>query len=80
MHPDILREMTSQRRVEMQTRAQQARVGRMVRRARRAIRRSHGAADGFVVPAIPDFVDGSFRTEETVDSELGQAPAVHRAA
>jgi hypothetical protein len=85
MHPDILREMTSRRGYEMQERAHRARIARMVSRARRAGRRGHGAGepDGFVVPTIPDYVDGSFRSEpaeETVVSEPGQAPAAHHAA
>ena len=38
--------------------------------------------DDFVVPAVPDYVDGSFRTDRTVGqvtSETGQAPAGHAA-
>ncbi len=38
--------------------------------------------DDFVVPAVPDYVDGSFRTDRAVGqvaSEAGQAPASHAA-
>jgi hypothetical protein len=38
--------------------------------------------DDFVVPAVPDYVDGSFRTDRAVGqvaSEAGQAPARHAA-
>jgi hypothetical protein len=86
MHPDILRDMTSQRGVEMRARAHRAKIARMVSRANRASRRGHGRADefdGFAMPAIPDYVDGSFRTEpaeERVASEPGQAPAARHAA
>jgi hypothetical protein len=34
--------------------------------------------DDFVIPAIPDYVDGSFRTDRAVGqvtSQTGQAPA-----
>jgi hypothetical protein len=86
MHPEMLRELTAQRGVEMRARARQALLARMASRARRAARRGHGAPDetgGFVLPAIPDYVDGSFHTELADDkaaSEAGQAPAAHHAA
>jgi hypothetical protein len=38
--------------------------------------------DDFVVPAVPDYVDGSFRTDQAVGqvaSDAGQAPARHAA-
>ena len=39
-------------------------------------------ADGFVIPAIPDYVDGSFRTpaDGQAASQPGRVPATHRAA
>jgi hypothetical protein len=83
MHPEILRELTAQRGREMRARAHQARLARMASWAGRAGRRGHGLpdeADGFVVPAIPDYVDGSFRTELADDqtaAEAGHAPARH---
>jgi hypothetical protein len=85
MHPEILRELTAQRGRDMQARARQAKLAQMASRARRAGRRGHGVldeADRFVVPAIPDYVDGSFRTEPAGDqaaSEAGRAPARHGA-
>ena len=89
MHPEIARELTAQRGREMQARAQQAMLARAASRARRALRRgtvpsagSHGAEE-FVLPAIPDYVDGSFRTapaDEKVASEAGQVPASRNAA
>ena len=83
MHPEILRELTAQRGREMRARAHQGRLARIAIRAGR--RRPHrpDEADGFVLPTIPDYVDGSFRTEpagEAVASEAGQAPASHPAA
>jgi hypothetical protein len=85
MHPEILRELTAQRGRDMRAQARQAKLARMASRARRAARRGHdlpGEADVFVVPAIPDYVDGSFRTEPADDqaaAETGQAPARHAA-
>ena len=83
MHPEILRELTAQRGREMRARARQARLARMAIRAGRRRRNRPDEADGFVLPAIPDYVDGSFRTEpagEAAASEAGQAPATHHAA
>jgi len=80
MHPEILRELNAQRGREMRDRAHRARLVRMVIRSRR-----HGRDlpdDDFVIPAIPDYVDGSFRTDRAVGqvtSETGQTPAGHAA-
>jgi hypothetical protein len=59
MHPEILRLMSDQRGHELRSRAHQARLARIVKSARRG----RGLADEFVIPPIPDYVDGSFRTE-----------------
>jgi hypothetical protein len=79
MHPEILRELTAQRGREMRARAQQAKLGRTAIWARRRGRNRPAEADGFVVPAIPDYVDGSFRTG-AAEEEAGRAPATHHAA
>jgi len=77
MHPEIVRLINDQRGHELRTRAHQARLVRMIKSARRG----HGVEDEFVLPPIPDYVDGSFHTEGagalTVD---GHAPAAQRAA
>jgi hypothetical protein len=73
MHPEILRQLTSQRGEEMRARARQARLVRMAIRGRR-----HGHElpdDDFVVPAIPDYVDGSFRTEPAGTLPANTGPA-----
>jgi hypothetical protein len=89
MHPEIARELTAQRGREMQARAQQATLARAAGRVRRAMRRGTDPSSGsalaeeFALPAIPDYVDGSFRTEpadEKVASEAGQVPASRHAA
>ena len=80
MHPEILRAMNDQRGQEMRERAHRSRLARMAIRGRR-----HGRDlpdDDFVVPAIPDYVDGSVRADQAVGqvaSDAGQAPARHAA-
>ena len=74
--------MTDQRSREMRARAHQARLARLARVVSRRGRHVGAAvdeADGFVVPAIPDYVDGSFRAE-VATGEASQEPAAHHAA
>jgi hypothetical protein len=91
MHPEIYRELTSQRGREMREQAQRASLARTASRLRRAARRGSaaGAGDGFIMPAIPDYVDGSFRAEvagvagtdgDDVASQPGTMPTARRAA
>jgi hypothetical protein len=77
MHPEFLRELTSQRQREMRARAQQSALARMVRAVRRGSKAS--ASDELVIPAIPDYVDGSFRTTPA-DQVAGEVTAAQRAA
>jgi hypothetical protein len=79
MHPEILRELTSMRGREMRIRAEQARLARSAIRAGRAHRRG-GVAEKFVIPAIPDYVDGSFRTDTVPDSRPERVPSQRHAA
>jgi len=79
MHPEILREMTAQRSRDLREQAHGAALARAVSRGLRALRRTRVAeADEFVVPAIPDYVDGSFRTAG--DETASKVPAARRAA
>ena len=92
MHPEIYRELTSQRGREMREQARRATLARTASRLRRAARRGGAQAeanDGFIVPAIPDYVDGSFRAEvagvagtdgDAVASQPGTMPTARRAA
>ena len=83
MHPEMLRELTDQRGREMRARARQGALARLAIRAARRGRSRPDEADRFALPAIPDYVDGSFRTEpagEALASEAGQAPATHHTA
>ncbi len=82
MHPEIIRELTAQRGREMQARAGQARLARMAIRVGRR-RNRPGEADGFVPPAIPDYVDGAFGTApvgEGGGQRSDQAAATRHAA
>jgi hypothetical protein len=85
MHPEILRELTSQRGREMRARAHEAMLARTVSRAQRARRRGNmpDEANGFDIPAIPDYVDGSFRApsaDGSLADQPGRIPAARRAA
>jgi hypothetical protein len=83
MHPEILRELTAQRGREMRARAHQGRLARIAIRVGRRRPNQPDQADGFALPAIPDYVDGSFQAEpagEALASEAGQVPATHHAA
>jgi hypothetical protein len=84
MHPEILRELTAQRSRELREQAHRASLARTARRTLRDWRRGHHAAqaDEFVVPAIPDYMDGSFRAagDEAASNVQDNVPAAHRAA
>jgi hypothetical protein len=83
MHPEFARELTDQRGREMRARARQAQLARIAIRVGRRRRHQPDETEGFVLPTIPDYVDGSFRTEpagEAAGAEAGQAPAAHHAA
>jgi hypothetical protein len=65
MHPEILRALGSQHSREMQDQAHQVKLARAASRARRASRRGLSWPDNgdeLIAPAIPDYVDGSFRS------------------
>jgi hypothetical protein len=79
MHPEILRQIIEQRSRESQARAQEVRRARQLRHALRAQRRNGSAnADGYAIPAIPDYVDGSFAGQ--AESGAGRVPAARNAA
>ena len=84
MHPEILRELHSQHNRDLRERAHRAQLGRTVRRTLRAMRRGTHVAEAneFAVPAIPDYVDGSFRTtgDQAAGNGQGQVPAARHAA
>jgi len=86
MHPEIARELNAQRGREMRAQARQATAARVASRLRRALRHGTGGLDGaddLVIPAIPDYVDGSFRTspaDQNAASQPGWVPTSRRAA
>ena len=83
MHPEILRQLTAQHRRDLQERAHRAITARTVSRGLRALRHGTRTDDEMVVPAIPDYVDGSFRAtaDEAASSKpQSQVPAARRAA
>ena len=84
MHPEILRELHAQHRHDLQQQAHRALLARTARRTLQALRRNgHQAeADEFVVPAVPDYVDGSFRTagDGAAGNGQSQVPAARHAA
>jgi hypothetical protein len=80
MHPDILRDLVAQHSRDLREQAHRVAVARTARRAMRALRHSarRAGADDFAVPAIPDYVDGSFRTAG--DQAADRVPAARHAA
>ena len=80
MHPEILREIVAQHGRDLREQARRAATARTASRATRALRRAarRAEADEFAVPAIPDYVDGSFRTAG--DEGAGRVPAARHAA
>lgn len=76
MHPDMMREVVRQRSAERREAARNASVARALRKALRAQRTRAQAPDNFVVPAIPDYVDGTFHIAEDQGS-VQRAGAEH---
>ena len=75
MHPEMLRELTDQRGREMRARARQGTLARLAIRAARRGRSRPDEADEFVLPAIPDYVDGSFRPGPASTGPASTGPA-----
>ena len=80
MHPEILRELAAQHGRDLREQAHRASMARTASRAMRALRRGarRAAEDEFALPAIPDYVDGSFRTAG--DQAADRVPAARHAA
>jgi hypothetical protein len=82
MHPEMLNQIIKDRGRDMRARATQERLARSLFKSRRARRHAGNEQDSFVMPAIPDYVDGSFRelsTAGTADS-ASTGHAARRAA
>jgi hypothetical protein len=78
MHPEILRQLGAQRGRDLRERAQRAQLARTTSRTLRARRHGTEETGGFVAPAIPDYVDGSFRAAE--EQAVSHVPAARHAA
>jgi hypothetical protein len=79
MHPEIMRDLVAQHGRELHEQAQRAARARTLVRARRAAR--HAASGAGVVsslPAVPDYVDGTFQTAG--DEAARHVPAARHAA
>jgi len=64
MYPEIMREVARQRQQEWVQAARKASLAKAARKAIRAQRTRTEAPDTFVVPPIPDYVDGTFHGAE----------------
>ena len=78
MHPEILRALVAEHGRELREQAHRATLARTASRAMRAVRRGARQAGEFAGPAIPDYVDGSFRTAG--DEAADRVPAARHAA
>ncbi len=72
MHPDLMREIMNQRVAEQHERARKVTRARALRKAAR--QRDRAEAPGIVFPPIPDYVDGTFRSDERAAGHAGAAP------
>ncbi|MBV9382488.1 MAG: hypothetical protein JOY82_15940 [Streptosporangiaceae bacterium] len=79
MHPDLIRELIDQRGNELRSQARQALLVSALRKARRSRRRG-GSAEQFAAPRIPDYVDGTFRTDGQPAQEHSTAGSASRHA
>lgn len=76
MNPEILRQIAAQQVRDQRAQASRDRVARTLLKALRGRTARVAESDGFVVPAIPDYVDGTFSGTE---AEVG-IPAARTAA
>ena len=74
MHPDLMREVVRQRAAERQEEARKSSLARALRKSLRQRGRAE-APDTLVMPAVPDYVDGTFRTAENAENAGKQVPA-----
>jgi hypothetical protein len=72
MHPDLMREVVRQRTIERQ---EEARKISLARALRKSLRQRTETPDTVVMPAIPDYVDGTFRTPENAGTGENQVTA-----
>jgi hypothetical protein len=80
MHPEMLRQISGYQIHDRLARADQVRVAKAAAKAARGRRRHSAGSDSFVISAIPDYVDGSFRVADEAGVVSGQIPAARTAA
>jgi hypothetical protein len=73
MNPEILRQIAAQQVRDQRAQASRDRVARSLARALRGGHLAAVESDGYAIPAIPDYVDGTFTGAEA-------APAARTAA
>jgi hypothetical protein len=84
MHPEMLRQIIEQRSRETLARADRNRLAMQLIRTLRAQRRNGTTtpSDSYAIPAIPDYVDGTFGASATGEAKTaaGHVPAARHAA
>jgi hypothetical protein len=83
MHPEMLRQIIEQRTRETHARAERNRLAMQLIRSLRSQHRngSATASDDYAIPAIPDYVDGTFTDSAAGDAKTaGRVPAARNAA
>lgn len=79
MHPDVTRQLIEQRINDLQVVARQVERGRAARKARRARRRGTNVS-ARVLPAVPDYVDGTFAADKEAVNGQQSVPAARHVA
>lgn len=72
MNPEIMFQIASQQVQDRRARARRDGVARMLAKALRG-RRAAAQEPGFVAPAVPDYVDGSFQTAAATQAAVPAA-------
>lgn len=81
MNPEILRQIAALQVRDQRARATRDRVARTMARALRGGNLGVAESDSVVIPAIPDYVDGSFASAEAQVADVQrQSPTARTAA
>jgi hypothetical protein len=87
LHPEMIRAIAAQQVADMQAEARAGLRARLARQARKARRRPGGDPDPIGTVRVPDYIDGTFRTdarqaggERREDGTASAGPAVSRDA
>lgn len=80
MHPEMLRQISGYQIQDKLAQADRVRVAKAAAKSARSRKRHSVGSDSFEIPAIPDYVDGSFRVADEAGAPSGQIPAARTAA